>query len=700
MRDYARQLSANQARQAPSPEMIRQQQLSRKDLEKFQKDIRLSPTSVCCTCERLCYPKGVSLVDVSKVHDVLQQHYHACINDTQLSALLPNEEVNGSVHVCSRCMAFIKKGKIPPFATINNMHVDKIPLELSRLNTMEQRLISRVQASMKLIVLPLGQRALAGQTINFPANVSEVFNSLPRPLNSDGVKPPESTSAIPTSDQTASTSSGPHSARASTSTNSACANTAQSTCSSTSTRNLYVVRKPLVVDALRWLRENNPLYSNVNIDESVIDSNDCSDITNEPQQSSIEPPQFECSVVRTDHTLPNLEAIDFIRNGSYNNQVQQLPRVSGQPINLYEDNSAEEMAFPCLFPNGVNGLHTARDPPILFTDYIQSRLLNVDNRWSSNIPYLLWSANLLEKMRLRDSVSIAMRIRSSSSLGSTGSITAGELLNGDLFAMFRTLGPPTFFITLSADDMNWFDLMCVLAKCDGKNLSDDELSTSERRRLLSSYPVIVAHHFSHRFQAFMNHILNGASKPIGQIKDYFWRVEFQQRGSPHIHSLWWVEDAPDIKTVEGRRKAPGFIDKYVSCHVPRDGEDDLKDLVLRLQKHNHTQTCRKNGRNRCRFDYPKRPSDTTRLKRNADVGNKARFYILKREVGAEMINPYNPDLLKAWRANMDIQVVGNVYGAAKYVCHYMCKDEPEQIKQQIARKLDELPENCSQRQKL
>ena len=266
-------------------------------------------------------------------------------------------------------------------------------------------------------------------------------------------------------------------------------------------------------------------------------------------------------------------------------------------------------------------------------------------------------------------------------MGSTGRITAGELLNGelsenpelsensyalmrnvvpqhtgikrklDLFAMFRTLGPPTFFITLSADDMNWFDLMCVLAKCDGKSLSDNEvkeLSTSERRRLLSNYTVIVAHYFSHHLQAFMNQILNGASKPIGEIKN-FWRVEFQQRGSPHIHSLWWVEDAPDIKTVECRRKAPNFIDKYISCHIPKDGEDDdLEDLVLRLQQHSHTQTCRKNGRNRCRFDYPKWPSDTTCLKRNADVGNKARFYILKREVGAEMINPYNRDLLRAW----------------------------------------------------
>ena len=45
----------------------------------------------------------------------------------------------------------------------------------------------------------------------------------------------------------------------------------------------------------------------------------------------------------------------------------------------------------------------------------------------------------------------------------------------------------------------------------------------------------------------MNQILNGASKPIGEVKDYFWRVDFQQRGSPHIHSLWWVENAPDIK---------------------------------------------------------------------------------------------------------------------------------------------------------
>ena len=70
----------------------------------------------------------------------------------------------------------------------------------------------------------------------------------------------------------------------------------------------------------------------------------------------------------------------------------------------------------------------------------------------------------------------------------------------DLISMFRTLGPPTYFITLSADDMNWPDLMYVLAKRDGMDLTDEQvlqLPSSERRRLLCSYLVVVAQHFSH-----------------------------------------------------------------------------------------------------------------------------------------------------------------------------------------------------------
>ena len=88
------------------------------------------------------------------------------------------------VWLCTRCQSILGKGNIPPYPCINNV---KVPPVLSVLNTMEQRLISKVQAFMKLIVLPLGQRALAGQSINFPVDVSQVCNALPRPIDESGV---------------------------------------------------------------------------------------------------------------------------------------------------------------------------------------------------------------------------------------------------------------------------------------------------------------------------------------------------------------------------------------------------------------------------------------------------------------------------------------------------------------------------------
>ena len=60
-----------------------------------------------------------------------------------------------------------------------------------------------------------------------------------------------------------------------------------------------------------------------------------------------------------------------------------------------------------------------------------------------------------------------------------------------------------------------------------------------------------------------------------------------------------------------------------------------------------------------------------------------------------MVNPYNEHLLPAWRANMYVQVVGSVYGAALHVTHYICKDESQALKQVIAEQLASLQHNNS-----
>ena len=78
--------------------------------------------------------------------------------------------------------------------------------------------------------------------------------------------------------------------------------------------------------------------------------------------------------------------------------------------------------------------------------------------------------------------------------------------------------------------------------------------------------------------------------PLGKIEDWFYRVEYQQRGSPHIHMLIWLENAP-VFGVDKDDDVTSFIDKIITCHLPLNNELELLNLVNR-------QTLP------CRFNYP------------------------------------------------------------------------------------------------
>ncbi|GMF35720.1 unnamed protein product [Phytophthora fragariaefolia] len=94
------------------------------------------------------------------------------------------------------------------------------------------------------------------------------------------------------------------------------------------------------------------------------------------------------------------------------------------------------------------------------------------------------------------------------------------------------------------------------------------LSSKKRRRCLHENPGIAARFFHHSFQVFVDNVLCGQSKPLGEIEDFFWRVEFQQRGSPHIHALLWIKYAPDVlkrsESEEGRAELAAFVDRSIS----------------------------------------------------------------------------------------------------------------------------------------
>ena len=171
--------------------------------------------------------------------------------------------------------------------------------------------------------------------------------------------------------------------------------------------------------------------------------------------------------------------------------------------------------------------------------------------------------------------------------------------------------------------------------------------------------------------------------------------------------MWWIRDAPNLDTTAGRQIAPQYIDRYISVNIPKHGckDEELRSLVLRVQQHHNTSTCRKatrRGKNvaDCRCDLPQPLSEDTRLKSHDDPGNKSRFYVLKRSAGEENCNPYNTHLLKAWKANMDIQLIGSGYGTAANVCSYMCKSESEEVRKAIRDASESLPPQASTRKRL
>ena len=291
----------------------------------------------------------------------------------------------------------------------------------------------------------------------------------------------------------------------------------------------------------------------------------------------------------------------------------------------------------------------------------------------------------------------------------------------DLLAMIRQLGTPTWFFTLSAADLKWPDMIQAIAKQYGVYYSDDEvtaLSFDEKSSWLNRNPVTAAKHFHYRLNVFFKDFLKSTSEPLGEIVDYAIRIEFQARGSPHAHCVIWVQDAPEYGECHDNIVCD-FIDQYVSCKVPKqDGK--LRDLVLLLQKHKHSSYCRRNKT--CRFSFPKPPSSKTLITQDnaepdktkqalavlskvqkviaegstdlslAELLDKAKVteseyikalemsangsvVVLKRDPDECSINNYNPSVMLAWQANMDIQFVLNAYACVMYVASYIMKTE-------------------------
>ena len=128
----------------------------------------------------------------------------------------------------------------------------------------------------------------------------------------------------------------------------------------------------------------------------------------------------------------------------------------------------------------------------------------------------------------------------------------------NLMALLRQYGCPTIFLTLSCAEFDWPELLReILETVYRKKVSKEEidaLSDTEKNKIISENVVQSTIHFQKRINKIFTLMQKDFFKNGNEayhVSSYFYRVEFQQRGAPHVHSLLWLknqkkEEAPNL----------------------------------------------------------------------------------------------------------------------------------------------------------
>ena len=153
----------------------------------------------------------------------------------------------------------------------------------------------------------------------------------------------------------------------------------------------------------------------------------------------------------------------------------------------------------------------------IFRKYFQQCLLNVDIQFAQNIKYLFCAQHIVDLKHMQNESNLAMRL-SQCRTQDGHTITAGILWNPqemqqlvrnqqaykflrniqrsppywqhelyDVLAMLRSLGIPTWFLTLSAADLHWPEMIQAVAIQFCRNLSRTDvmkMSIQERSHYL------------------------------------------------------------------------------------------------------------------------------------------------------------------------------------------------------------------------
>eukprot|EP00111_Clytia_hemisphaerica_P014081 TCONS_00041443-protein len=574
----------------------------------FKTDIRKGPFFICVICNRLMYRVSVILFNENKYHDVDEDVFSYRV----LS--FDNKE-----YICKTCDKKLLKKKVPPQAVANALQITNLPERFSDIRKLEKIIIAKRLLFKRITIMSKGQAPkMKGAICNVPIKADDICNILPRGMDNNGVVRVALKKKM------------------------------------SFKSNVYFepVRPQFVREVLIYFKNNNPLYSDIKINLDSIpacwidiinnddqdETDDEIDFVREGESKETKPAENEEEEDNPlDHLrVPASETV-LVPELPYqvidDSNVTIAPGEDKKPLPIICDEDCEMLAHPHLFPTGESGYNHERDEKLSPTRYFNQRLLNYSLKFSSDSGYIFYAQSLLQHLNLNNSINTALKKIQ------TEGLTAGQLsqnfketisnlvandnaysfmnnLKGtpaywkrllyEVLAMVKQLGLPTFFHTLSCADLKWPEIVDIIQKMKGKEMTEDQiraLSYMERTQILQSNPVVLARHFQYRLECYFKHIIAKGALG-GKLKHHVIRIEFQARGSAHAHCLIWIENAP-ILTYETIDEYTEFVDKFVKCDFPEDTNSELYDLVKTYQIHRHSKSCRPFKNRPCRYLFGK-----------------------------------------------------------------------------------------------
>ncbi|CAF1438811.1 unnamed protein product, partial [Rotaria sordida] len=487
--------------------------------------------------------------------------------------------------ICKLCSDKIKKRQMPSRAIVNKLEVSEIPSELKKLNNLEKHLIALRLPFLKIVNLTSGklssrlaQKGTKGPLHCVPSDVQDTVTTLPRPVDKSMmvrlqlkrrlkykavweeqlINPNDIRDALFILTKM-------HPAYKNIKINEIHENYLTSDQEKILENNTDLTVETMDVDAI----EQENLIEEVEVsNETRLKALALGDIDN--SINSDEEIDEDDKDIRTKYNIGTdscTQPCDFNDFLVFDKEPCVVaPAEKNKLSSLLTDKTIEALAFPHLFPDGQGSYDEEREIDLKWKEYCKARLFSSDSRFAADSSYIFYLQYLGDLKQVYSGINIAFRKKlPMSAKQSLDEMQMKFLMNKDmiyrhlqsvrgspqywhqrlkdLFGMTRQLGFPTFFITLSCADLRWKEFVDTFIRHTGLPVKES-YTFEEKTKLLRANPVLAARLFERRFMSFMNLFIKSGAWCVGNVKDWFARIEMQLRGSPHSHMPIWVEGAP------------------------------------------------------------------------------------------------------------------------------------------------------------